>query len=128
MALHCPAAVNEDRIVAPAHAVRADVSAEPAETLYHQIFVRHVRLNIFAVGRDRHKPVLPERPEQIHMFQHGRRILCTENDQVHDGRVDPIPGHRDRIKRIADHHIPLPDPVCQPCGIKSREIGSVSGL
>ena len=130
VSFNSPCLVNENRVIAPAHTVRADNAGERPERLHHFGLFRYIRLDVFPVGSDRHKPVLMIFVKQvpIPMAQQRTRILCTEYDQVHDGRIQPVPGYGNRVEGIPREHKAFPQAVGEPLRVKSRYVSAVSGL
>lgn len=82
------------------------------------------RYNVFSVGRDRHKPVLVSFFQQIQipMPEQGQRVLCSEYNKVHDGRVQPVSGYGDWVKRGSARVQRLPQAVCEPLRVKSKYV------
>jgi hypothetical protein len=64
----------------------------------------------------------------ISLAQQGTRILRAEYDQVHDGRIQPVPGYGNRVEGIPREHKTFPQAVGEPLRVKSRYISAVSGL
>lgn len=58
MPLHRPAFVNQDWVIAPAHMVGTDNLRQPLKAVQDPGLVRHIGLDVPAVRRDGHKPVL----------------------------------------------------------------------
>jgi len=134
MALHRPAFVDQNGVIAPAHVVGTDDLRQPLEAVEDPGLIRHIGFDVPAVGCDGHKPVLAVFhqeffvPEQVSVLQGRFRIFRAENDQVYDGRIEPVFRDRDLVKGVARHDHPLAESVCKPLRIEGRYIGSVAGL
>lgn len=125
-----PCGVYENRVVSPAHAVRADDTGKRFERVHDLSFFRDVWLDVFPIGRDRSKPVLAVFFQQIQipMPEQGGRVLCAEYDKVHDGRIQPVPGYGGWIKGVPHEHRAFPQAVCEPLRVESRYVRTVPGL
>ena len=119
---------EEDGIIAPAHAVRAHPVGKPPEAVDHGPLVRHVRLDLPAVGRDGHVPELPEGREKIHVREHGRGILRAEADDIHHRRVQPVPADLLTVKGIPHADKAFPQAIGKPLRVEGRDICPLAGI
>ena len=118
----------KNRVISPADAIRSDHPGKLLKTFYHLILIRNYRFDFFSIRRNRHKPVLPIRFQQIHIREHRLGIFGAKGNQIHHFRRQIIPGYLQRIIRIADKHIPFLYSVCQPFTVKCRNIRAHTGL
>ena len=122
MILHGIPLGKKNRIISPAHRVNANRLGEPFEILQQTVLIRYIGFYIAAIRRDRDKPILSVFLQKLYIRKHGRGVLGTETDHIHNGRIQAVAAHLTWIVGISDTHEALPEPVCQPFGIERRNI------
>ncbi len=115
-------AVDEYRIIPPAHTVHSDLFGKCDEVLHDLFFRRNIRLNIFAVRCDRDEPILMIRFQLVKVFQHRCRILRAESKAVHHICIQLIASDPVGAVRVTHQHKSCPYPVHEPFLIKCRNI------
>ena len=123
MTIYGPLLVDDDRVVPPCDAVRADDIGNLTESIDHFFGFGDVRLDIFSVRRDGHEPVPAERSEQIPVRKKRSGIFAAEDDQVDHFRIELVPRDGERVERVAHEDILLPETIREPLRVKGRDIG-----
>ena len=126
--LHRIAVREEDGVISPHDMVLPHRAGQFLKRLQDRMLVRHVRFDVFAVGRDSHMPELPVRVQFMEPRQHRRRVLRPEDQQVDDVRVEPVPGDRVEVVGVSYQDFPRFDPIVKPFGIECRDVGPVTGI
>ena len=122
MKVQCIITMEKDGIVTPNNPMRADNRREAAKGCRDLPPLRHMRLHVAPIGRDRHMPELPKVSEQFHMRDHRRRIFRTKSDKVDDGRVKAIACNLRPIKGIAHTDRSRTQTIAEPWRIECGDV------
>ena len=80
----------ENRIISPAHPFGSDQTGHMQEGIQNPLFARDMRLDLFSIWRDRHKPEGIKGLKQRKAVKHRRWILRAENHHVDYRRIEHI--------------------------------------
>ena len=106
----------------------SDHIGESSEIVQQTVLVGNIRFNVPAIRGDGHEPVLPIIFQQIHIGEHGRRILCAESDHVHNCRIKAVAADLALIIWVTDTDITFFQSVGEPFRVKGRDVGPLPGV
>ena len=113
---------EENRVVAPDNRLRTHHVGKAAEVVEDSVLFRNARFDVLAVGSDGHVPKLAVAAEEIHVGEHGRRVLGAETYGVHHGWIQAVAADRRRVVGIADTDEPRLEPIREPLGVEPRNV------
>jgi hypothetical protein len=120
---------EDDGIIPPDHSLRADSPGEFAEGCQGVRQPGCSGINLPGIIEYRVLEVIPISPvvQFIQIRKERPGIAGPEDDGLHIFRLERYLGDLLRIKRVGDKAASFPDPVDEPPGIESGDIGSPAG-
>ena len=128
MILHGVFFGDENGIVTPANRLRPDYRRQLLNGFQYGSFVRHIRLDLLPIGRQRNKPELPKTIKLRKPRNHRRGIFRAEAENIHHRWVKGIPQDLLRAKRVSRAYISFFDTMIEPSTVICRNVRPTTGI